>query len=76
MRVRAFKSAAISKRHDATTLETVDDFTISLVGFINKDLTLQNGFSSEVRGNVFFASLFANAKWLAIFSCVPTLALI
>ncbi|CAM8956773.1 unnamed protein product [Rhodiola kirilowii] len=30
------------------TLETVDGFTIALVGFIDKDLTQQNGFFVEL----------------------------
>ncbi|KAL9669500.1 hypothetical protein QQ045_007047 [Rhodiola kirilowii] len=51
---RAFKSAPISKRHDATTLETVDGFTIALVGSIDKYFTEQNGFSDEICCNFYF----------------------
>ncbi|XAR59260.1 hypothetical protein NMG60_11015001 [Bertholletia excelsa] len=46
--IRAFHSAAIAKRHDAVTVETVDGTTITISGIINRPLTLQNGFSSEV----------------------------
>ncbi|XP_010675389.2 protein EMBRYO DEFECTIVE 1674 [Beta vulgaris subsp. vulgaris] len=45
---REFHSREIMKRHGCTTLETFDGFIVSLCGFINKSLTQQNGFSSEV----------------------------
>lgn len=46
--IRVFSSGAIAKRHDATTLETADGITITIVGFLNKSRTHQNGFPSEV----------------------------
>ncbi|XP_059434196.1 protein EMBRYO DEFECTIVE 1674 [Corylus avellana] len=46
--VRVFSSAAISKRHDATTLETTDGINITISGFINRSRSCQNGFPSEV----------------------------
>ncbi|XP_010524136.1 PREDICTED: protein EMBRYO DEFECTIVE 1674 [Tarenaya hassleriana] len=46
--VRLFSSGAISKRHDSTTLETVEGITVSISGLINRLRTLQNGFSFEV----------------------------
>lgn len=46
--VRVFSSAAISKRHNATTLETTDGINITISGFINRSRTRQNGFPSEV----------------------------
>ncbi|CDY23812.1 BnaA01g21630D [Brassica napus] len=45
--VRLFSSAAISTRHDSTTLETSDGLTVSISGFINRSRSFQNGFSSE-----------------------------
>ncbi|KAG2317068.1 hypothetical protein Bca4012_067963 [Brassica carinata] len=45
---RLFSSAAISTRHDSTTLETSDGITVSISGFINRSRSLENGFSSEV----------------------------
>ncbi|RVW59948.1 Protein embryo defective 1674 [Vitis vinifera] len=45
--IRVFSSGAIAKRHDATTLETADGITITIVGFLNKSRTHQNGFPSE-----------------------------
>ncbi|KAH7858003.1 hypothetical protein Vadar_018921 [Vaccinium darrowii] len=45
---RAFFSAAIVKRHDTVTLETTDGITITLIGFINRSLTAENGSPSEV----------------------------
>uniref|UniRef100_A0A7N0V143 SANTA domain-containing protein n=1 Tax=Kalanchoe fedtschenkoi TaxID=63787 RepID=A0A7N0V143_KALFE len=52
--VRAFRSAAISKRHDATTVEAADGFRISIVGFIDEHQTHQNGFSLEVCSRFLF----------------------
>lgn len=46
---RAFFSAAIVKRHDTVTLETTDGITITLIGFINRSLTAENGSPSEAR---------------------------
>lgn len=46
--VRVFSSAAISKRHNGTTLETTDGINITISGFINRSRTRQNGFPSEV----------------------------
>ncbi|XP_057963867.1 uncharacterized protein LOC131155005 isoform X2 [Malania oleifera] len=46
--IRGFYSAAIAKRHDATTLETIDGVTIVISGLINRSRTYQNGFPSEV----------------------------
>ncbi|XP_047340379.1 protein EMBRYO DEFECTIVE 1674 [Impatiens glandulifera] len=43
-----FFSAAISKRHDMVTLETIDGFTVTLTGSINRSATRNNGFSVEV----------------------------
>ncbi|KAJ0084362.1 hypothetical protein Patl1_30244 [Pistacia atlantica] len=46
--VRSFCSAAVAKRHDTTTLETVDGITVKLSGFINRSRTQLNGFPLEV----------------------------
>ncbi|XP_057963866.1 uncharacterized protein LOC131155005 isoform X1 [Malania oleifera] len=46
--IRGFYSAAIAKRHDATTLETIDGVTIVISGLINRSRTYQNGFPSEI----------------------------
>ncbi|XP_030499886.2 uncharacterized protein LOC115715196 [Cannabis sativa] len=46
--VRFFSSAAISKRHSTTVLETTDGFTIKISGLINMTRTHQNGIPSEV----------------------------
>ncbi|KAL4596884.1 hypothetical protein ACB092_12G196100 [Castanea dentata] len=45
---RVFCSAAISKRHDAITLETADGINTTISNCINMSLTHQNGFASEV----------------------------
>ncbi|KAL4296749.1 hypothetical protein GQ457_12G008180 [Hibiscus cannabinus] len=45
---RVLYSAAIAKRHDATTLETTDGITVAISGFINSSRTLENGFSHKV----------------------------
>ncbi|KAM7257926.1 hypothetical protein ACFE04_013667 [Oxalis oulophora] len=45
---RNLDSAAISKRHSATILETTDAVTITLSGCIDRSRTRQNGFSLEV----------------------------
>ncbi|KDP42850.1 hypothetical protein JCGZ_23792 [Jatropha curcas] len=42
---RLFYSAPISRRINATTLETRDGITIAINGFINRSRTLQSGFS-------------------------------
>ncbi|EEF32637.1 protein EMBRYO DEFECTIVE 1674 [Ricinus communis] len=42
---RVFLSAPISRRIDATTLETIDGITITISGFINRSKTHQNGIS-------------------------------
>ncbi|XP_059653562.1 kinetochore-associated protein KNL-2 homolog isoform X2 [Cornus florida] len=52
--IRAFRAAAIAKRHDTVTLETVDGITVTLSGFINRSLTLQSGFPSEVCNHFLF----------------------
>ncbi|KAK2997056.1 hypothetical protein RJ639_024912 [Escallonia herrerae] len=46
--IRVFGSAAIAKRHDPVTLETVDGITIKISGFINRSHAQQNGFPSAV----------------------------
>lgn len=46
--VRVFSSAPILRRYDVFTLETVDGICVIFQGFINKTLTKENGFSSEV----------------------------
>ncbi|CAK7338864.1 unnamed protein product [Dovyalis caffra] len=46
--VRVFHSAAITKRHDVFTVETADGFTVIIQGYINRKLTVENGFSSQV----------------------------
>ncbi|KAA8531364.1 hypothetical protein F0562_006073 [Nyssa sinensis] len=51
--IRAFQSAAIIKRHDTVTLETVDGITVTLSGFINRSLT-QTGFPPEVCNHFLF----------------------
>ncbi|KAL1153558.1 hypothetical protein V6Z11_A09G184200 [Gossypium hirsutum] len=45
---RLFTSAPIVKRHDALTLQTADGICVCIRGFINKQRTIENGFSSEV----------------------------
>ncbi|KAL6986639.1 hypothetical protein U1Q18_049593 [Sarracenia purpurea var. burkii] len=52
--MRAFCSAAIAKRHDTVTLETADGITITIVGLINRFLTVENGFPSEVCNHFLF----------------------
>ncbi|XP_022767867.1 protein EMBRYO DEFECTIVE 1674 [Durio zibethinus] len=51
---RVFCSAAIAKRHDATTLETTDGIAIAISGFINTSRSLQNGFPPEVCSHFLF----------------------
>ncbi|KAK8709088.1 hypothetical protein V6N13_060118 [Hibiscus sabdariffa] len=51
---RVLCSAAIAKRHDATTLETTDGFTVVISGFINSSRTLENGFSLKVCSHFLF----------------------
>ncbi|OMO97177.1 SANT associated [Corchorus olitorius] len=46
--VRLFTSAPIVKRFDVFTLETADGICVCIKGFINKQRTTENGFSSEV----------------------------
>ncbi|KAI3773947.1 hypothetical protein L1987_48486 [Smallanthus sonchifolius] len=45
---RCFSSAPILKIYDLFELETVDGVCVILQGFINKDRTLENGFSPEL----------------------------
>ncbi|KAM7476909.1 hypothetical protein LguiB_024152 [Lonicera macranthoides] len=45
---RDFRSEAISKRIDTSTIETVNGITINLIGFIDAPRTRKNGFPSEV----------------------------
>ncbi|KAJ8755295.1 hypothetical protein K2173_019093 [Erythroxylum novogranatense] len=45
---RVFCSAAISRRINTNTLETIDCIKITVTGLINRFRTLQNGFSLEV----------------------------
>ncbi|CAH1436104.1 unnamed protein product [Lactuca virosa] len=45
---KVFNSAAISKRLDNNTLETVDGFTITIIGSIHSSRTLSYGFSPQV----------------------------
>ncbi|KAL1085969.1 hypothetical protein V6Z11_D08G084600 [Gossypium hirsutum] len=51
---RVLCSAAIAKRHDATTLETADGITVAISGFINTSRTLKNGFSPKVCSHFLF----------------------
>ncbi|KAE8685346.1 EMB1674 protein [Hibiscus syriacus] len=51
---RVMYSAAIAKRHDATTLETTDGIMVAISGFINTSRTLENGFSPKVCGHFLF----------------------
>ncbi|XP_004298051.1 PREDICTED: protein EMBRYO DEFECTIVE 1674-like [Fragaria vesca subsp. vesca] len=46
--IRTFSSAAISKRHTATTLETIDGIIVTLCGLLNISRTSQNGFPPEI----------------------------
>ncbi|KAE8649115.1 uncharacterized protein LOC101215879 [Cucumis sativus] len=46
--IRAFYSAAISKRHETTILEATDGIIISISGFINRPRTHENGFPPKV----------------------------
>ena len=52
--VRVFHSAAITKRYDVFTLQTADGVTVLLQGYINRTLTVENGFPSQV----FFLHIF------------------
>ncbi|GKC99509.1 kinetochore-associated protein KNL-2 homolog isoform X1, partial [Tanacetum coccineum] len=45
---RCFSTAPILKENGIVELETVDGVCVILQGFINKERTLENGFSSEV----------------------------
>ncbi|XWS43916.1 hypothetical protein CRYUN_Cryun16bG0145700 [Craigia yunnanensis] len=72
---RVLCSAAIAKRHDATTLETADGITIAISGFINTSRTLQNGFPPQVCSHFLFgfpydwqeyASLCSNEESISI----------
>lgn len=47
--VRVFHSAAITKRYDVFTLQTADGVNVLLQGYINRTLTVENGFSSQVK---------------------------
>lgn len=46
--VRVFNSAPIIKRYDEVSLETVDAIYVLIRGFINKQRTLDNGFTPQV----------------------------
>jgi hypothetical protein len=50
-----FHSAAIPERYDVFTLQTADGVNVLLQGYVNKTLTIENGFSSQV---FFFFFLF------------------
>ncbi|KAL7251003.1 hypothetical protein ACSBR1_012928 [Camellia fascicularis] len=52
--IRAFYSVAIAKRHDTVTLETADGITITITSFINRSITLENGFPAEVCNHFLF----------------------
>ncbi|GLT66096.1 hypothetical protein SLA2020_384860 [Shorea laevis] len=47
-RVRVIRSAAIAKRHNANTLETIDGTKVTVSGLINRSRSHQNGFPLEV----------------------------
>ncbi|XP_052208504.1 uncharacterized protein LOC127812188 [Diospyros lotus] len=51
---RVFHSAAIARRHDAVTLETADGITITITGFINRSLTIENSFPPEACNHFLF----------------------
>lgn len=51
--VRVFNSAPIIKRYDEVSLETVDAIYVLIRGFINKQRTLDNGFTPQVRKSPF-----------------------
>lgn len=46
--VRVFNSAPIIKRYDEVSLETVDAIYVLIRGFINKQRTLDNGFTPQI----------------------------
>lgn len=46
--VRVFNSAPIIKRYDEVSLETVDGIYVLIRGFINKQCTLDNGFTPQI----------------------------
>ncbi|XP_024634936.1 kinetochore-associated protein KNL-2 homolog isoform X1 [Medicago truncatula] len=46
--VRVFNSAPIIKRYDEVSLETVDALYVLIRGFINKQRTLDNGFTPQI----------------------------
>ncbi|XP_022748251.1 uncharacterized protein LOC111297914 isoform X2 [Durio zibethinus] len=52
--VRLFTSAPIVKRYDVFTLETADRICVCIKGFINRQRTHENGFSSEVFTHFYF----------------------
>ncbi|XVF08067.1 hypothetical protein REPUB_Repub06bG0193900 [Reevesia pubescens] len=52
--VRVFNSAPIVKRYDVFTLETADGICVCIKGFINRQRTNENGFSSEVFNHFYF----------------------
>jgi hypothetical protein len=45
---RVFRSSAIMKRHDYTTIESEDGYHIQIDGLLNIPKTCENGFSEEV----------------------------
>ncbi|KAK9288184.1 hypothetical protein L1049_016633 [Liquidambar formosana] len=77
--VKLFCSSAISKRHDANTLETTDGITITISGFINRSQTHQHGFPSEVCNRFLIGFPYYWEEYAARYSgeeshngCVPT----
>ncbi|CAA0841856.1 Unknown protein [Striga hermonthica] len=46
--MRVFSSAPIMKRYDVFTVETADGICVMFKGFINKNLTEENGFPADV----------------------------
>ncbi|XWS59794.1 hypothetical protein CRYUN_Cryun08bG0152300 [Craigia yunnanensis] len=52
--VRLFISAPIVKRYDVFTLETADGICVCIKGFINRQRSYENGFSSEVFTHFYF----------------------
>ncbi|KAK8512277.1 hypothetical protein V6N13_097072 [Hibiscus sabdariffa] len=51
---RLFTAAPIVKRYDVFTLQTADGICVCIRGFINKQRTIENGFSSEVLSRFYF----------------------
>lgn len=57
--IRVFKSAAISKRHSPTILETEDGTTVAVIGLLNRSRTCQNGFPLQVCDSFLFFFFFS-----------------